>query len=130
MNMTPDLKYLVWSVGLTIVQLLVVIVGAQTQFPMSVLAGNREKVVEGQGWVGRAQRAHRNMLESLVLFAALVLVAQVSGRANAMTTLGAAIFFYARLVYAPIYWFGITWVRSVAFGVAMVGLVVMFLQLL
>jgi uncharacterized MAPEG superfamily protein len=130
MNMTPDLKYLVWSVGLTIAQLLVVIVGAQMQFPMSVLAGNREKAVEGQGWVGRAQRAHRNMLESLVLFAALVLVAHVSGRANSMTTLGAAIFFYARLVYAPIYWFGITWVRSVVFGVAMVGLVVIFLQLL
>lgn len=128
--MTPDLKYLVWSVGLTVVQLLVAIAGATMQFPMSTLVGNREKAVEGGGWVGRAQRAHRNMLESLVPFAALVLVAQLSGRANAMTALGAALFFYGRLAYAPIYWFGITWVRTVAFAVAMAGLVVMLVQLL
>ena len=33
------------------------------------------------GWAGRAQRAHRNMLESLILFAILVLVAQGGRRA-------------------------------------------------
>jgi len=128
--MTPDLKYLVWAVALTIVQLLVAIVGATTQFSMPVLAGNRETAVEGRGWVGRAQRAHRNMLESLALFGILVLAAHVSGKANAMTALGAALFFYGRLAYAPIYWFGIGWVRTVAFAVAMVGLMLILLQLL
>jgi uncharacterized MAPEG superfamily protein len=128
--MTPDLKYLVWAAALTMVQLLVVIVGATMQFPMPVLAGNRETAVEGRGWVGRAQRAHRNMLESLVLFAILVLVAQVTGRANAMTALGAALFFYGRLSYAAIYWAGITWVRTVAWAIASTGLVLILLQLL
>jgi uncharacterized MAPEG superfamily protein len=97
---------------------------------MPVLAGNRETAVEGRGWVGRAQRAHRNMLESLVLFAILVLVAQVTGRANAMTALGAALFFYGRLGYAAIYWAGITWVRTVAWAIASTGLVLILLQLL
>ena len=128
--MTPDLKYLVWTVALTIVQLLVAVIGVTTQFPMPVLAGNRETAIEGRGWVGRAQRAHRNLLESLVLFAALVLVAQVAGRANAMTAMGAALFFYGRLVYAAIYWAGIAWVRTVAWAVSLVGLVLILLQLL
>jgi len=128
--MTPDLKYLVWTVALTIVQLLVAIVGATMQFPMPVLVGNRETAVEGRGWVGRAQRAHRNMLESLVLFAVLVLVAQVAGRANATTALGAALFFYGRVIYAAIYWAGIAWVRTVAWAVSLTGLVLILLQLI
>ena len=128
--MTPDLKYLVWTVALTIVQLLVAVVGATMQFPMPVLVGNRETAIEGRGWVGRAQRAHRNILESLVLFATLVLVAQVAGRANAMTAMGAALFFYGRLIYAAIYWAGIAWVRTVAWAVSLTGLVLILLQLL
>lgn len=128
--MTPDLEYLVWTVALTIVQLLVAVIGVTTQFPMPVLVGNRETAIEGRGWAGRAQRAHRNMLESLVLFAALVLMAQVAGRANAMTAMGAALFFYGRLVYAAIYWAGIAWVRTVAWTVSLTGLVLILLQLL
>jgi uncharacterized MAPEG superfamily protein len=127
--MTADLTYLVWAVALTIVQLLAAIVGGMTQFALPVLVGNREPPVEGRGWAGRAQRAHRNMLESLVLFAALVLVAHASGQANATTALGAAIFFYARLAYAVIYWLGIPWVRTIVWTVALVGLVMILSQL-
>ena len=127
--MTPDLTYLVWAAALTMAQLLIVIVGATMQIPLPVLAGNRETAVEGRGWLGRAQRAHRNILESLVLFAILVLVAHVAGKANAMTALGAAVYFWARVVYAVIYLLGITWVRSLVFGVSMVGLLMILFQL-
>ena len=127
--MTPDLTYLVWAAALTMAQLLIVIVGATMQIPLPVLAGNRETAVEGRGWLGRAQRAHRNILESLVLFAILVLVAHVAGQANAMTALGAAVYFWARVVYAAIYLLGITWVRSLVFGVSMVGLLMILFQL-
>jgi len=128
--MTPELTYLVWAVALTILQLLVVIVGATTQFAIPLLVGNRETALEARGWVGRAQRAHRNMLESLVLFASLVLITQLVGRSNSMTTFGAALFFYSRVAYALIYWLGITWVRSLAFFVSMIGLVLILVQLL
>jgi len=128
--MTTDLTYLVWAVALTIVQVLVASSGAMIQIPLPVLAGNREAALDARGWVGRAQRAHRNMLESLVLFAALVLVAHVSGRANATTALGAAMFFYARLAYAVIYWIGIAWVRTLVWCIAVAGLVLILLQLI
>lgn len=128
--MSAEMRYLVWAVALTIVQLLVAVAGASTQFPMPVLAGNRETAIEGRGWVGRAQRAHRNMLENLVLFAILVLVAQAAGRTNATTALGAAIFFYARVAYALIYWAGIAWVRTVAWTVGLIGLLMILRQLL
>jgi uncharacterized MAPEG superfamily protein len=86
--------------------------------------------VEFTGWVGRAHRAHRNMLESLVLFAALVLVAHAAGREDAMTALGAQIFLWARLAYAAIYLAGVPWLRTGAWAVAFAGLVLIFLQVI
>ena len=128
--MSPDLKLLVWSTALTVVQMVIAALGAMLQVGLPVLAGNREGLPEFAGWAGRAQRAHRNMLESLVLFAALVLVAQAAGKANAMTALGAQLFFWARLVYAPVYIAGIPWLRTGVWFVSIVGLILIFLQLL
>ena len=128
--MTPDLTYLVWAVALTIVQVLTASSGAMTQIALPLLAGNRDTPLEGRGWVGRAQRAHRNMLESLVLFAALVLAAHGSGEANATTALGAALFFYSRLAYWVIYLAGIPWLRTAVWCVSIAGLVMILSQLI
>lgn len=128
--MSLELKLLVWSVALTLVQCIIAVLGAQMQVGLPALAGNREDMPEPGGWAGRARRAHRNMLENLVLFAALVLVAHVTGRTNAMTALGAQLFFWARLAYAPIYIAGLAWIRTGAWTVSIVGLLLIFLQLL
>ena len=128
--MTPDLKLLIWTVGLTFVQLVIATVGAITQAGLPKMAGNREPAPEFTGWVGRAVRAHRNMLESLVLFAILVLVAAVAGKANAMTAMGAHIFFAARLIYVPVYLIGIPWVRTLVWAGSATGLAMIFLQLI
>ena len=127
--MSIELKMLVWSCALTIVQMLVAALGAQTQVGLPPLARNRAGMRELTGWAGRAQRAHRNMLENLVLFAALVLVAQVAGKTNATTALGAQLFFWARLVYAPVYWAGVPWLRTGVWAVSLVGILMILAQL-
>jgi uncharacterized MAPEG superfamily protein len=76
---------------------------ATLQVGLPALAQNRDNLPLITGWAGRARRAHRNMLENLVLFAALVLIAAVAGKTNATTLLGAQLFFWARLAYAVIY---------------------------
>jgi uncharacterized MAPEG superfamily protein len=81
------------------------------------------------GWGGRAQRAHRNMLESLVLFAILLLTAKAVGISNGMTLLGAQLFFWGRLAHAAIYIAGIPWARTAAWAVSIVGLILIFWQL-
>ena len=127
--MTVELSLLVASVVLAFVQMLVAVSGATLQVGLPALAGNREGLPDIIGWSGRAARAHRNMLESLVLFAALVLVAQAAGRLNEMTALGAHLFFWARLVYAVVYLAGIPWLRTAIWAVSMVGLALIVLQL-
>ena len=128
--MPVELKLLVWSCALTLVCMLVAALGAQLQVGLPPLAGNRENLGELTGWAGRAQRAHRNMLENIVLFAALVLVANATGKLNATTALGAQVFFWARLVYAPVYWIGIPWVRTGIWAVSLVGMLMILAQLL
>jgi len=127
--MKPELMWLLWAVALTVVQMLVAVSGATLQVGLPLLAGNREGLPPFTGWVGRAMRAHRNMLENLVLFTALVLTAVVAGRTNEMTLLGAQLFVWARLVYAAVYLAGVPWVRTGLWFVSMIGLVLIFVQL-
>ena len=127
--MPLELKLLVWTVALAVVQMVVAVLGAAQQVGLPRLAGNRDDLPPIEGWAARAARAHRNLLESLVLFAALVLVAAVAGKLNAATALGAQLFFWARLAYAVVYIAGIPWARTAVWAVSVVGLVLIFLQL-
>ena len=127
--MTPDLNMLVWAAALALVQMLVAVAGAQLQLGLPMLAGNRESLPEVTGWAGRAQRAHCNLLESLVVFAIVVLVAFVAGRANETTALGADLFLWGRVAYAIVYILGIPWLRTLVWAVSVAGIVLVFSQL-
>jgi uncharacterized MAPEG superfamily protein len=127
--MKPELMLLLWAALLTLVQMLIALSGATLQVGLPALAGNREGLAPCTGWAGRAARAHHNMLESLVLFATLVLVAAIAGKTNATTLLGAQIFFWARVAYAVVYLAGIPWLRTAVWLVSIVGLALIFLQL-
>jgi uncharacterized MAPEG superfamily protein len=124
--MPLELKLLVWSVALAFILVLIAVLGALMQVGLPKLAGNREGLGDCTGWAGRAQRAHRNLLENLILFAVLVLVAQATGRLNAMTALGAQLFFWARVAHAAIYLAGVPWLRTAAWGVSVAGLIMIF----
>ena len=128
--MPLELKYLLYSTILCFVQVLVATAAAQQAVGLPVLAGNRESLGELPGFAGRARRAHMNMIENMVLFASLVLIATTAGRANAASAIGAMIFFWARLAYAVIYLVGIPWLRTFAWFVSVIGMIVVALQLL
>ena len=127
--MTPELMYLVWSAALTLGLAVIAVSGATLDVGLPRLAGNREGMSELSGWAGRAARAHRNMLENLVLFAILVLVAHAVNVSNAMTMLGAQLFFWSRVAHAIIYIAGIPWLRTAVWGVSVIGLILIFWQL-
>jgi uncharacterized MAPEG superfamily protein len=127
--MKPELMLLLWAVALMFAQMLVATIGAQLQVGLPMLAGNHEKFPEITGWAGRARRAYYNMIDNMVLFAPLVLVAVMIGKTNDTTLLGAQLFVWARLVYALVYWAGIPWLRTGVWAVSVVGLIMIFVQL-
>src|SRR5690349_7836507 len=128
--MPAELTLLVWAVILTLVQMLVAVTGAFLQVGLPALAGNREGLPPFTGWAGRAQRAHHNMLENLVLFAALVLVAVAAQKTNSTTLAGAELFVWARLVYALVYLIGVPWLRTAVWLASVIGLVMIFSQVI
>ncbi len=128
--MKPELMLLLWSVLLAFGQVLVAATGATLQVGLPALAGNREGLPPCSGWAGRAYRAHHNMIENLVLFAALVLIAVITDKTNSNTLLGAQIFFWARLAYAAVYVAGIPWLRTGVWAVSVAGLALIFAQLI
>jgi uncharacterized MAPEG superfamily protein len=127
--MSIELKLLVWSAALALVQCVIAVIGAYLQVGLPMLAGNRENMPAITGWGGRAERAHRNMLQGLVLFTILVLVAQVTNKLDATTALGAQLFFWARLAYAAVYVIGLPWIRTAVWSVSVLGLVLIFVRL-
>ena len=96
---------------------------------MKVGLSNRDHLPEATPLGGRAERAAANTKENFILFAALALTAQLAGLGE-QATAGAAVFFWARVVYLPVYLLGITYLRSAVWGVGIVGLGMMLLALL
>lgn len=127
--MPHDLQMLVWSAALAILQMVIAVSIAIAEVGLPKLAGNRDDVPRLSGWAGRAQRAHLNMLESLVIFAIVVIVAQMTGRANVTTALGTTLFFWSRVAYALVYVGGIPWLRTLIWGVSLAGIIMVGSQL-
>ncbi len=91
--------------------------------------GNRDQMrpftVHGQ----RAVRALANLQEAMPVFLALALMNLFFGP-GPMALVGAWIFFAARVLYLPLYVAGVPVVRSVAWAVGVVALLVMAIPLM
>jgi uncharacterized MAPEG superfamily protein len=84
--------------------------------------GNRDNLADPSPFAARADRAAKNMLENLALFAVLLLAASMAGVPPGDLAVPCAIFVGARLAYAPLYWAGVKYVRTLAWTVSLVGL--------
>ena len=115
--MKLELALVAWAVALAFAQMLIAASAATLHVGLPMLAGNRDDMPPRTGWAGRAQRAHLNM-------------PVVAGKTNAMTALGAQLFFWARLAYALVYLAGVPWARTGVWLVSIIGLILIFAQLL
>ena len=128
--MTPDLNYLVYTAMLTAALWIPYIVcQVMTNGPLKA-----ENYVDPAQrpvplWGQRANRAYLNAVEVFAPFAALVIVAQLAGKADAMTAFWAASCFWLRLAHAIVYWAAIPFVRTVLFTLGFVAEVGIFWEL-
>ncbi len=122
--MTTELTYLAWTLVLALVS-----IGLPSQLRTfetgtAYNASPRDDDGPPVGKItGRLQRAQKNLFETLPLFIGAVLIAQVGGRDGALTGWGVALYFWARVVYLPLYAFGIPYVRSLVWLVSLAGLI-------
>ena len=76
-------------------------------------------------WAKRLMRAHANAVENLVVFAVLVIITVVNGSTSELTLLLCKVYFFARVVHAIVYAFGLSWLRTLAFLIGFVCQVVL-----
>jgi uncharacterized MAPEG superfamily protein len=81
-------------------------------------------------WGKRADRAYLNAVEVFAPFAALVIIAHIAGKADAMTAFWAAFFFWMRLAHAVVYWLAIPYVRTLLFTLGFVAVAGIFWELI
>jgi len=128
--MTTEMQMLVWSLALGVAQLFVAALGMLGQRGPAWAASARDSTpVPLTGVVARLDRGSANFLETFVFFAAVVLAGHVLQRHSSTTVLGAQLYFWARLIYVPLYAFGIAYLRTLAWSASMVGIVLLLVPL-
>lgn len=122
--MTTELMILGWTLVLALVQIGLAASFRTMETGLSYNMGARDKEAPPPRPVtARLQRAQANLFETLPLFAAAVLIAHAAGREGEMTLWGCYAYLGARIVYVPLYAFGVPVLRTLAWGVSLAGII-------
>lgn len=79
---------------------------------------------------GRLSRAQSNFFETFPLFAASVLIVAVTQTYSSYSCWGALLYLVARVVYIPLYVFGIAVIRTLVWLISVVGLMLVLVPVL
>jgi len=122
--MPVELKCLAWAVVLGLAHIFIAAQARTHQYGLKWNAGPRDEQMPPLSPVaGRLQRAQANFFETFPLFAAAALIVALVGRGTGTTAIGAQLYLAARVIYLPLYAFGVPYIRSLAFLAATAGLV-------
>jgi uncharacterized MAPEG superfamily protein len=128
--MTTELMYLVWTCALTGLTWIPYVLNRVLTGGLMDAVGYPEQPKRPAAWAQRMQAAHRNAVENLVVFAALVLTAHAAGIGNSATALACAVYFWSRVAHLLAYTFAVPWIRTFAFVATFGAQVALVLQLL
>lgn len=82
------------------------------------------------GVAGRLARASTNFAETFPMFAALALAVVLAGRTGPVSEWGASLYLAGRILYLPLYAFGVPLIRSLAWNVSAIGILALAFALL
>jgi uncharacterized MAPEG superfamily protein len=128
--MSTELKYLAFTALLT-ASLWIPYVVAQvtTNGPLAPDNYTDPTMRPLPNWGKRADRTYVNAVETFAPFAAMVLLVQVTSKADSMTAFWATSYFWLRLAHAVIFLLGIPYLRTLIFVLGYVCVVGLFVEL-
>lgn len=129
--MTVELWMLVGVVSVLIATSFVQAMSLLFAIGPKAAASNRDGLPAYQnGFAGRAQRAVANQIEGLAMFAPLILVIAIAGIATPMTALASKVYLGSRIAHSIIYLIGIAWIRSIIFGIGIISVIVLLVEII
>jgi uncharacterized MAPEG superfamily protein len=127
MGMT-EITMLLWSVVLGLGQILIASMAVNKDVGLPYNLSPRDEPAPPLSNVAaRLVRAGANFRETFGLFAVSVILVALLHRQNATSAIGAQLYFWSRLVYVPVYAFGIPVVRTIIWAISIAGLVMVLL---
>ena len=91
-------------------------------------AGPRDEPAPAIGKLGaRLDRAWKNFVETFPLFVAAVLVEAQVPQDSEIAAMGAQLYFWGRVAFLPLYAIGVPFLRTIAWTVALAGIVMVLL---
>lgn len=130
MVLSIELEKLFWASVLGIIQLLIATQAATSQNGVSWNLSPRDQQIELAGVAGRLDRAFKNFMQTFPFFMAAILIVQITTLANNVTAIGAHLYFWARVVYVPLYALGIPGIRSLVWLASLIGIIMVFSALI
>jgi uncharacterized MAPEG superfamily protein len=121
---TSELKLLLAAIVIGLLNLVwATAAGAGGARDMTWLLGPRDDARPTTGVAARLERAYHNFVDTFPLFAAALIAALMAGKAGTLTLWGSWLYVGARLIYVPLYAAGTPVVRTLAWTVANIGIV-------
>jgi len=128
--MKPELASLAWVSTFTAFMWIPYVTNRMLVSGIEATVGYPSDPPQLSPWARRLRAAHGNAVENLVVFAALVLIAQLLGISSPVTAAAGTLYLWSRVVHAVTYTLGISWVRTLAFVAGFAAQVMVALQLL
>lgn len=130
-GLSTELSMLMGAIVLGLLQLFVAARTGNSQRGIQWNVGPRDEAPKAVSKVaGRLERAFRNFLETFPFFAAAVIVAALAGRHNWATVWGAEIYLAGRVIYWPLYGFGVPVLRTLVWIAATLGMLLIVTAIL
>ncbi|CAN5625380.1 MAPEG family protein [soil metagenome] len=125
--MSTEIEILACSVVLGFVYLIIATAASTKARGLAWNLSARDKPEPAlTGFAGRAARASNNFKETFPFFIAAVLVtefvARTTGQINPLTAIGAHVYFWARVIYLPLYLYGVPVVRTFVWSISILGI--------
>ena len=121
--MSLEIHYFAWSILLGLVYIVLAATAFTLQHGLPYAASPRDEARTTTGKAGRLVRAAHNFMETFPFFVAALLLAQTAGIHNDKTLLGTELYFWARVIYLPVYFYGIPYLRTGVWAVSIAGIV-------
>lgn len=87
--------------------------------------GSRDAKQDSSALQGRTKRTVANHIEGMMLFVPLAIVVEMAELSSSLTVWGAGLYLAGRLAFAPLYLLGVPYLRSAAWAVAVLGVVLL-----
>jgi uncharacterized MAPEG superfamily protein len=129
--MPLELKLLGWSVVLLLVQIVLQAASSSSELGLPYAMSPRDEGREPRSvYAGRIRRALNNLLETYPAFVGLALALVISDKAGGVGTIGAELYLIARILYLIVYAAGVSVVRTLFWGLSIIGLIMMLVRFL